>query len=305
MLFPLFYLKGCEGMVYKKTTPYLFILPGLLIVLMFIYYPVIENIYSSLFSWTPFSDTREFVQLHNYSRLFDDSIFFTAIKNNLIHSVISLLIQVFGALVLAAILEDTIFRKFSPLLRTVYFFPVLIPITVTGLLFSFIYNPQIGLLNKALDVIGLGQYTTGWLGESGTAFYAVVAMGQWIGLGYTTMLFIVAIQNIPQELYEAAKIDGCNKIQSFFYITVPQVKEMAFVVVIFTLSQSMLTFADVYVLTKGGPGNSTQVLSTYLYQKAFVDNEMGYASAIANVIFLISIVFYIIQSKLFKSGERD
>ncbi|MEH7116476.1 sugar ABC transporter permease [Neobacillus vireti] len=291
-------------MVYKKTTPYLFILPGLIIVLVFIYYPVIENIYSSLFSWTPFSDTREFVQLHNYSRLFDDSIFFTAIKNNLIHSVISLLIQVFGALVLAAILEDTVFRKFSPLLRTVYFFPVLIPITVTGLLFSFIYNPQIGLLNKALDVIGLGQYTTGWLGESGTAFYAVAAMGQWIGLGYTTMLFIVAIQNIPQELYEAAKIDGCNKIQSFFYITLPQVKEMAFVVVIFTLSQSMLTFADVYVLTKGGPGNSTQVLSTYLYQKAFVDNEMGYASAIANIIFLISIVFYIIQSKLFKSGER-
>lgn len=290
-------------MVYKKTTPYLFIAPGLLIVLSFIYYPVIENIYSSLFSWTPFSDTREFIQFNNYTRLFEDSIFITAIKNNLIHSIVSLLIQVFGALVLAAILEDTVFRKVSPLLRTVYFFPVLIPITVTGLLFSFIYNPQIGLLNKGLDVIGLGQFAKGWLGDSDTAFNAIIAMGQWIGLGYTTMLFIVAIQNIPDELYEAAKIDGCNKIKAFFHITVPQAKEMMFVVVIFTLSQSMLTFADVYVLTKGGPGNSTQVLSTYLYQKAFVDNEMGYASAIANVIFLVSIVFYLVQSKLFKTGE--
>lgn len=290
-------------MVYKKSTPYLFIAPGLFIILAFIYYPVIENIYSSLFSWTPFSDTKEFVQLDNYTRFFSDSIFLTAIKNNLIHSIISLLVQVFGALVLAAVLEDMVFRRISPALRTVYFFPVLIPITVTGLLFSFIYNPQIGLLNKVLDVMGLGQFATGWLGDDSTAFYAVTAMGQWIGLGYTTMLFIVAIQNIPQELYEAAKIDGCNKVQTFFYITVPQVKEMMFVVVIFTLSQSMLVFADVYVLTKGGPGNSTQVLSTYLYQKAFVDNEMGYASAIANVIFVISIVFYLIQSKLFKTGE--
>jgi raffinose/stachyose/melibiose transport system permease protein len=296
-------MKGCDGMVYKKPTPYLFIAPGLLIILVFIYYPVIENIYSSLFSWTPFSDTKDFVQFDNYTRLFGDSIFLTAIRNNLVHALVSLLIQVFGALVLAAVLEDIVFRKVSPFLRTVYFFPVLIPITVTGLLFSFIYNPQIGLLNKVLDVIGLGQFATGWLGEDGTAFYAVIGMGQWIGLGYTTMLFIVAIQNIPEELYEAAKIDGCNKIQTFFHITVPQVKEMTFVAVIFTLSQSMLVFADVYVLTKGGPGNSTQVLSTYLYQKAFVDNEMGYASAVANVIFVISIVFYMIQSKLFKSGE--
>lgn len=290
-------------MAYKKITPFLFIAPSLLIILIFIYYPVIENLYSSLYSWTPFSDTKDFVQLSNYTRLFEDSIFLTALKNNLIHAVISLIIQVFGALVLAAILEDKVLRKISPLLRTVYFLPVLIPITVTGLLFSFIYNPQIGLLNKALEVIGLGHLATGWLGESETAFYAVIAMGQWIGLGYTTMLFIVAIQKIPDELYEAAKIDGCSKIQSFFHITVPQVKEMTFVAVIFTLSQSMLVFADVYVLTKGGPGNSTQVLSTYLYEKAFVDNEMGYASAIANVIFIISVVFYLVQSKLFKTGE--
>jgi raffinose/stachyose/melibiose transport system permease protein len=146
-------MKECDGMVYKKPTPYLFIAPGLLIILVFIYYPVIENIYSSLFSWTPFSDTKEFVQLNNYTHLFGDSIFLTAIKNNFIHSIVSLLIQVFGALVLAAVLEDLVFRKVSPLLRTVYFFPVLIPITVTGLLFSFIYNPQIGLLKSANWII--------------------------------------------------------------------------------------------------------------------------------------------------------
>ncbi|MEM1506152.1 sugar ABC transporter permease [Domibacillus sp. 8LH] len=289
----------------NPAVPYLFVTPGLLIVCLFIYYPVIDNLQSSFYSWNSFSPNREFLGIANYTRIFEDTVFQTALKNNLIHACISLIIQVFGGLVIAAVLEDTIFRKVAPLLRTVYFIPVLISITVIGLLFSFIYNPQIGLLNKFLEVIGLGELATGWLGNSDTAFYAVVAMGQWIGTGYIAMLYIVAMQKIPGELYEAAKMDGANKIQIFFNVTVPQVKEMTFVAVIFTLSQSMLTFADVYVLTQGGPGNSSQVLSTYLYDKAFVDNEMGYASTIANVIFAISIIFYITQSKILKTGKGD
>ncbi|MCM3790300.1 sugar ABC transporter permease [Domibacillus indicus] len=289
----------------NPAVPYLFVTPGLLIVCLFIYYPVIDNLQSSFYSWNSFSPNREFLGIANYTRIFEDTVFQTALKNNLIHACISLIIQVFGGLVIAAVLEDTIFRKVAPLLRTVYFIPVLISITVIGLLFSFIYNPQIGLLNKFLEVIGLGELATGWLGNSDTAFYAVVAMGQWIGTGYIAMLYIVAMQKIPGELYEAAKMDGANKIQTFFNVTVPQVKEMTFVAVIFTLSQSMLTFADVYVLTQGGPGNSSQVLSTYLYDKAFVDNEMGYASTIANVIFAISIIFYITQSKILKTGKGD
>jgi raffinose/stachyose/melibiose transport system permease protein len=290
-------------MVKNRFTPYLFIGPSILIVAIFIYYPVIENVILSFYRWTPFSDTREFIKIDNYVKLFKDSIFITALKNNFIHAIISLIVQVFGGLVIAAILEDKIFRKFAPILRTVYFIPVLISITIVGLLFSFIYNPQFGLLNKLLTVVGLSEFTNGWLGDSSTAFYAVIAMGQWIGTGYIAMLFIVAIQKVPQELYEAAQIDGANKIQSFFQVTVPQVKETTFVAVIFTLSQSMLVFADVYVLTQGGPGNSSQVLSTYLYDTAFVDNEMGYASTIANIIFAISVGFYVMQTKIFRTGE--
>ncbi|MFP7298613.1 carbohydrate ABC transporter permease [Neobacillus niacini] len=292
-------------MVKSRFAPYLYIAPGLLIISIFIYYPVVENVISSFYKWTPFSDTREFTNIDNYVKLFKDSIFIIALKNNFIHAIISLIIQVGGGLIIAAILEDKVFRKFAPFLRTIYFIPVLISITIVGLLFSFIYNPQFGLLNKFLTVIGLSELTNGWLGDSSTAFYAVIAMGQWIGTGYIVMLFIVAIQKVPQELYEAGRVDGANKIQTFFHVTIPQVKETTFVAVIFTLSQSMLTFADVYVLTQGGPGNSSQVLSTYLYDTAFVDNEMGYASTIANVIFAISIVFYVIQTKVFRTGEGD
>jgi len=288
----------------RNITPYLYVAPSLLIVIIFIYYPVIQNLLSSFYNWSPFSDTKDFVAFKNYSRLLHDSVFLIALKNNLIHLAISLIVQVLGGLVLAAILEDVVFRRIAPVLRTVYFLPVLISISVIGLLFSFIYNPEIGLLNKMLTMIGLEEYTRGWLGDSATAFPAIIAMGQWQGIGYITMLYIVAMQKIPPDYYEAAKIDGAGKIRTFLHITVPLVKEMSFVTIIFTVSQSILTFSDVYVLTKGGPGNSSQVLSTYLYQKAFVDSEMGYASAIANVILAITFIIYVTQSKLFKTGQE-
>ncbi|PYI51351.1 carbohydrate ABC transporter permease [Paenibacillus flagellatus] len=291
-------------MTNRKLTPYLYILPSVLILAVFIYYPVVQNLQSGFYSWSPFSSKRDFVGFDNYVRLFQDSVFYVALKNTLLHAGISLVCQVLGGLVLAAILEDVLFRKLSPILRTVYFLPVMISVSVIGLLFGFIYNPQIGLLNKLLELIGLGQYATGWLGNSSTAIYAVIAMSQWQGIGYITMLFIVAIQKIPQELYEASKIDGCSKVQAFRFITVPQVKEMMFVTTVFVISQSFLTFADVYVLTNGGPGNSSQVLSTFLYQRAFVDNEMGYASSIANVILAITFLFYMLQTKLFKTGKE-
>jgi raffinose/stachyose/melibiose transport system permease protein len=291
-------------MVNRRVTPYLYVAPSLFIVALFIYYPIFENLLSSFYSWTPFSTTKDFIGFGNYTRLFQDSIFQLALKNNIIHAIISFTLQVFGGLVLAAILEDKIFRKVSPILRTVYFFPVLISISVIGLLFSFIYSPDIGLLNKVLTLLGLGEYTTGWLGNSSTSMYAVIAMGQWQGIGYAAMLYIVAIQKIPNELYESAKMDGCNKIQTFLHITFPQVKEMVFVVSLTTLSQSILVFSDVYVLTNGGPGDASQVLSTYLYSKAFVDNEMGYASTIANVILALTLILYIVQVKIFKKDKE-
>ncbi|AEI44232.1 carbohydrate ABC transporter permease [Paenibacillus mucilaginosus] len=291
-------------MTHRRLTPYFYVAPSLLVMILFIYYPVVQNLQSSLFDWSPFSSDRRFIGLGNYTRLLQDSLFYSALKNNLLHVLVSVLLQVLGALVLAAVLEDRLLRAVAPLLRTVYFLPVLISVSIIGLLFGFIYHPEIGLLNGFLRSIGLEEWTTGWLGNSKTAMLAVISIGQWQGLGYTTMLYIVAIQKIPQELYEAGRIDGCGRIQSFFHITLPQVKEIMFVVTVYTLSQSILVFSDVFVLTKGGPGDASQVLSTYLYRKAFVDNEMGYASTVANMILIITFMLYLVQSKLFNTGRE-
>ncbi|WHZ02996.1 sugar ABC transporter permease [Neobacillus sp. YX16] len=287
-----------------RIIPILYIAPALLMLSLFVYYPLVRNLVNGFYEWNPFTLDRSFVSVENYTRLFKDPVFYTVLKNNLFYAVISVVLQVGLGLVIAAILEDKVFRRFSTFFRTTFFIPVLISMTVIGILFSFIYNPEVGLLNSFLRAIGLGEWAEGWLGNPKTAIFAVIFVSQWQSIGYAVMLFVLAVQKVPGELYEAATIDGAGKLRTFFSITVPQVKEMTFVLLIYTVTGSFLVFSEVYVLTSGGPANSSQVFSTYLYQKAFIDSEPGYASAIANVILGITLIFYFVQNKVLKTGEE-
>ncbi|TDL72184.1 sugar ABC transporter permease [Rhodococcus qingshengii] len=287
-----------------RIIPILYIAPALLMLSLFVYYPLVRNLVNGFYEWNPFTLDRSFVSVENYTRLFKDPVFYTVLKNNLFYAVISVVLQVGLGLVIAAILEDKVFRRFSTFFRTTFFIPVLISMTVIGILFSFIYNPEVGLLNSFLRAIGLGEWAEGWLGNPKTAIFAVIFVSQWQSIGYAVMLFVLAVQKVPGELYEAATIDGAGKLRTFFSITVPQVKEMTFVLLIYTVTGSFLVFSEVYVLTSGGPANSSQVFSTYLYQKAFIDSEPGYASSIANVILGITLIFYFVQNKVLKTGEE-
>lgn len=289
----------------NKWIPFLFLLPSLLFLGIFIYIPLIQNFYNSLFEFSVFSQTKEFVGLKAFKNLFEDQIVTTAFINNIKYAVISVLFQVFFALVLAAILEDKLFRRAAPVLRIIYFVPVMISISVIALLFGFIYNPQIGILNSFLELIGLENLAKPWLGNSTTSIYAVIAMSQWQSIGFITMLFIVAIQKIPKELYEAADIDGAGKIRKFFSITVPQVKETMFVNLLITVTGSMLVFNEPYILTNGGPGFSSMTLAVHMYQEGFVKDNMGYASAIATLIFILTAIFAVIQIKVSGTGKEE
>lgn len=175
--------------------------PGILILGIFVYYPLFKNIVYSFQSFTLSDITKEWVGLANYRQLFHDKIIFVSLKNNFLYAVISILIQVGFGLILAAVLEDVAFRKVAPALRSIYFIPTVISMTVVCLLFDFIYNPQMGLLNSFLNLLGLDQLAHIWLGSKKTAMYAVIAVSQWQSTGYVAMLFIVAIQKIPTELY--------------------------------------------------------------------------------------------------------
>jgi raffinose/stachyose/melibiose transport system permease protein len=287
----------------NKWLPYLYIAPCLIFLALFVYYPIVENFFYSFYDFSAFSVGKTYVGFENFLNLFKDEVFYIALKNNLWYAVISIIFQVFGGLILAAILEDPITRFISGLFRTVFFLPVVISMTVIALLFTFVYNPDIGILNGFLKMLGLENLTHAWLGESETAIFAVIAVSQWQSIGYIMMLFIVAMQNIPQELYEAAEIDGAGKIRKFLSITLPQVKEMFFVTMLITLTGAFTVFNEPYILTGGGPGNASEVLGTLLYHSAFGKDQMGYASAVATVILIITLIVSLVQLKLFKTGK--
>jgi raffinose/stachyose/melibiose transport system permease protein len=279
----------------QRWRTWAWVLPSVTLLLVFVYYPVADNVRLSFYSWDAFSPSPVFVGLDNYRTAAGDPVFWRAMFNNAAYAVVSLVFQVGLALVLAAVLEEMVRQRMRGWLRTIYFIPATMSITVAGILFSFIYNPQIGLLNRLLGAVGLESWEHAWLGEQSTAIWSIIAMSQWQSIGYTAVLFVVAIQRIPREYYEAARIDGAGQIRAFFTITVPMVREMTTLLVILTISGAFLVFNEVMVMTAGGPDNSSQVLGTWLYRNAFFEDDMGYAATIATVIFVITFSIAAIQ----------
>ena len=279
----------------KKALGFAWVLPALVLLGAFVYLPLVQNFGFSLQKWDIYSGTSEFVGLKNYLKLVDDPIFWSALGNNLLYAVISVAFQVFGAIVLAAIIESIRSDRWRRSLRAIYFVPSAISLTVAGLLFYFIYEPNLGLLNAALDSVGLDVLARPWLGQESTAMLGIIAMSQWQGFGYSTLLFAIAIQRIPSELYEAASIDGVGPFRRFFTVTLPLVREMTGLMMIVTISGAFQVFNEVMVMTSGGPNNSTQVLGTWLYRSGFVRNDFGYAAAIAMVIFIVTLAIALVQ----------
>ena len=288
----------------NKMTPYIYVLPCVLLLGVFVYIPLVSNFYYSAFQFSALSPVKKFVGFQNYQTLFSDPVIGTALMNNIWYCVISVAVQVLLALVIAALLEDKLLSRVSTVLRTTYFLPVLISMTVVALLFSFVYQPKIGLINAALKFFGV-KNPPAWTGDPKTAIFSAIIMSQWHSTGYTTMLFIVAIQGISIDLYEAAEIDGAGRLQRFLHITVPQVREMMFVTMVTTVTGAFLVFNDVYILTQGGPGNASTTLAVYMYRNAFNLDKMGYASTIAVMMLLICLVLAMIQNRAFRSGKGD
>jgi raffinose/stachyose/melibiose transport system permease protein len=277
-----------------RATSLIWVLPALLLIFIFVYYPLVKNVQLSFFRWSAFTPSH-WVGPDNYIKAVHDPVFWQALRNNIAYAVVSVIVQVGGGLVLAALLEEFVVKRWRGLLRTIYFIPVTISFTVAGLLFSFIYNPQFGLLNQLLKVIGLSNLAHAWLGDPKTAIWGIILMSQWQATGYVMVLFLVALQRIPRELYQAAYLDGASKIQAFFKITVPLVREMTGLLTIVTIAGAFLVFNEVVVMTDGGPANSSHVLGTWLYKSAFFNDDMGYAAAIATVIFMLTLAVAIAQ----------
>lgn len=282
-------------MTASRRRALLWIAPALLLVLALMYVPLVQNIRLSFYNWSIFDQEMNFVGLKNYRQALVDPFLGTALRNNITYAAVSVIIQVGFGLVLASLLDRFVTGRLQGFLRSVYFLPATISMTVTGVLFTFVYDPNVGILNSALDAIGLDGLARAWLAEPSTAMGAIIAMSQWQWTGYITALLLVAIQRIPAELYEAASLDGAGPVRQFFAVTVPLTREMVAILSLVTVSNALLLFNEVIVMTNGGPNNSTQVLGTIVYQNAFVNDRMGYAATMSTLVLALTMGLGIAQ----------
>ena len=266
-------------------------------IVVFLYLPIILNFMNSLYKWGAMSTEVTFVGGKYYKQLMEDETIRIAIKNNIVFAVMSVVCQIGLSLVIAAVLESKFLRRWQSVFRTIYFIPSLLMVTVTGITFKMLYSPSIGLINPLLEKIGIDTSGIDILGNAGSAIFGVAAASQWQYIGYTVVLFIVAMQSISEDIYEAAEIDGANAIQRFFRITVPMMKDTIMINMIIVVTGAVRVFDEVYVMTNGGPGRATQTLATYLYQVGFKNDQMGYASAIAFFVFVVTFILGLFQMK--------
>lgn len=277
-----------------------FLLPAVVLVALLIFLPVLLNVYYSLFKWTAYSKTMEFAGLKYYRKLFGDVRIWQAVFNNVKYALVSIVFQVGLGLIIAHMINESAGRRFAALTRVMIFIPAVVSLTAIGLLWVIAYSPTIGFVNPLLETFGLGKLTHDWLGDSKTAMWAVIMVSQWQYTGEMVMLFTVGLQSVPMELYESARIDGANRFQAFLKITLPMIKYTLLMNTAITVIGAFMVFDEVYVMTSGGPGGSTEVLATLMYKTGFRKDNMGYASAIGVLLFAITFVFSFIQLRMYR-----
>ena len=269
----------------------LFLLPALLGTLIFIIIPVLCSFGLSFAKWDLLNPIT-FVGLENYKNLFNDKVFYQTLVNTIVFAIATSVFGVIIPLILASVLNSKI--RGSEFFKTAYFLPFITPMIVIGIVWGWIFDPNIGLLNKLLHL------HINWLYDVKFAMPALIAVSVWKLIGYNMIIFLSTLSSISQSLFEAAKIDGANSLQTFRHVTVPMLSPTIFFVVIITTISSFQVFDLIYLMTQGGPFNSTNVLVYSIYQNAFEYFNVGEASAIAYVLFAIILVLTLLQWKFRK-----
>lgn len=275
----------------------LFVLPAFLYMLIFVGYPILNNIVLSVQDVTAFNlvnGERNFVWFENYAEIFRDSIFRKSLFNTLLFTVACLAVQFLIGFALAIFLSKKF--SFAKPIRGILLVPWMIPITVTALIFKLLFATDVGVLNYILRSLHLITENIEWLTTPNTAMFALICANVWIGIPFNMILTSTGLTTIPKELYESASIDGATKVQSFFKITLPLLRPTIESVLILGFIYTFKVYDLVYVMTSGGPVNSTHMLSTYSYKLSFEMFQYSKGSAVANVLLVILMivgVFYI------------
>lgn len=269
---------------------WLFTAPMLIGLTIFMFGPLLYAFYMSFLEW-PLLGEKTFIGFGNYERLMSDDKFLTSLKNTFIFSAGLVPLNLALALGLALLLKDHLFG--IGLFRTVIFIPVMTSLIVWSIVWKYMLAPELGFINQLLAIFNLKG--PAWLLNQSTAMPAIIITSAIKNVGLNMILFLTALQQVPKSLYEAAELDGAKSIRRFFKITLPLISPTIFLTMIITTIGAMKVFGQVYVMTRGGPGDSTKVLVYYIWETAFNHFEMGYAAAVAFVLFSILIAFTLLS----------
>ena len=280
----------------SDNVAYLYILPVVLLSIAIVYYCIFFTVYVSFTDWDGMSPEMTFVGLKNYQRLLHDSTFYTAVVNNIVFFFGTVFIQAAVGLLLAVLLKQKL--PGHSIFKAIYFMPIAMATSITTAVFRIILNPSVGDLNTFLRSVGLDFLAVSWLGDKKFALIAVIAVNIFQWMGFSMMTYYAAILALPEEVYESARLDGAGFWRTLFSITLPMLRQTSSVLIILGIVGSLKTFDIVKLLTNGGPGRSTAVLNTYLYEKALNNYDAGGAAAIGVSILIIALIMSALQVRL-------
>jgi multiple sugar transport system permease protein len=281
------------------VTAYGFLLPNIIGLLIFVFIPILYAFYVSLHDWNALSP-KVFAGFDNYKALMKDHLWWDSIRKTLLFTIIYVPL-LFSLSLLSALLLNALKGRVVNPVRTMFLMPFAITSVISAIIGIYMLDPRNGIVNHLLGFIGIGPQQ--FLGSTSQAMVSIIGVILWINIGYNMIIFLSAIKEIPRDYYEAAYIDGATGIQSFRYITFPLLKETSTFILIVTTIGSFQALDQILVMTKGGPANSTEVSVLFIFKQAFQLLNMGYASALSFVLFLIIFVLSIFQLKLLSSRK--
>ncbi|MDU0304023.1 MULTISPECIES: carbohydrate ABC transporter permease [unclassified Streptomyces] len=290
------------GAVVRRLVPpgLLFALPFLVLFALFMVWPLVQGVWMSLTDTSLSAHDPSFVGLDNYAEALGDAEMWQAVGNTVWFTVVSTVPLVAVALGMALLVHTGLPGQW--VWRLAFFAPYLLPVGVIGLLWGWLYQPDLGLYNHLLQAVGLDGFA--WLSDKDVALYAIVIATLWWTVGFNFLLFLAALQAVPDHLYEAAALDGAGAWRRLWHVTLPQLRRMTGVVTVLQILASLKVFDQVYLLTKGGPDGSTRPVVEYLYDMGFTGYRLGYASAISYVFFALVVLVSAAQFAAFRRREK-
>ena len=286
---------------YNLVHAAVFLLPFCAVYFVFMILPLFQGFYISLHDWTKIRKM-DFVGLENFSRMFQDADFWESFGNTTLFVVLSTPILLITAFILALICNQP--QRFQTFFRSAFFIPQVLSVSVVCSLFTLMFRPYVGLINTTLNSLSLLQNEIFWFGkDAALSWFFIIFLTLWWTVGFSMLLFLAGLQDIPVSLYEAAKIDGAGYFYQISRITIPLLRPVTSVIFLLQVISSYKLFAQVWLTTRGGPGTLTRPVIQYIYQKGFIDNEMGYASAISYFLLVFLIFLAMLINKVTKNED--